>query len=223
MLLRIINFLNNFHYDSILNYSKRLDFQIMIDVGSHKGEFISRFLKIKKIKKLYCFEPNKNLFNRLKKIYKPNKKVFLSNIALGKNNNIKRLFLSNLTFNSTISKFNNKSIYLKIKNLILKDFDNNFINVKQKSFDEIFSNINLKKSFLKIDVEGYELDVLKGAKKKIKDVKYILIEHQFFDQYDNDFNQVNKILNKYDFIEIKSFKYPLFHYRDVLFINKKYN
>ena len=80
----------------------------------------------------------------------------------------------------------------------------------------------LKIVFLKIDVEGYEYNVLRGASYKIKDVKYILIENQFSNQYQNDFNKIKKLLNKNNFKLIKSFYYPSLHYKDMLFKNEKY-
>jgi FkbM family methyltransferase len=220
---KLFNFLSKFHYNSIYEYSKNLNFEIMIDVGSHQGEFISRFLHHKKVKKFFCFEPNKKLFKKLYKKYKSNKKVLLFDFALGENYSNKKLFLSNLTYNSTMSTFNKDSNYLKFKNLILRDQKNkNFISIKQKTFNEVFKKKNIKNSFLKIDVEGYEYNVLKGALKKIKDPKYILIEHQFSNQYQNNFDKVKKLLIKYNFIMIKSFYYPTLHYRDILFINKRY-
>ena len=223
LIKKIFNFLSKFHYNSIYNYSKKLNFEVMIDVGSHQGEFISRFLYHKKIKFFFCFEPNKILFKKLQNKYKLNKRIKLFDYALGENSSNKKLFLSNLSYNSTMSSFNKRSNYLKIKNLILKDKENQkFITIKQKTFDQIFKRRNIKKSFLKIDVEGYEYNVLKGASKKIKDAKYILIENQFSNQYQNNFDKVKKILIKYNFIMIKSFYYPTFHYRDILFINKKY-
>ena len=222
LIKKIFNFLSKFHYDSIFNYSKKLNFEIMIDVGSHQGEFISRFLKYKKIKKFFCFEPNSKLFKKLFKSYKTNKKISLSNYALGEANTVKKLFLSNLSYNSTMSTFNKKSNYLKFINLILKDENQKSVTIKQKSFDEVFRKIDIKKSFLKIDVEGYEFNVLKGAKNKIKKVKYILIEHQFSNQYKNNFDQAKKLLIKNNFEIIKSFYFPTLHYRDILFLNKKY-
>lgn len=220
---KIFNFLSQFHYNSIYEYSKNLNFEIMVDVGSHEGEFISRFLGYKKIKKFFCFEPNQTLFKKLSTKYKSNKKILLFDYALGENHASKKLFLSNLTYNSTMSSFNKNSYYLKFKNLILKDQKNKkFITIKQRTFDEIFKNKNIKNSFLKIDVEGYEYNVLKGASKKIKDAKYILIEHQFSNQYQSNFEQVKILLIKYNFIMIKSFYYPTLHYRDILFINRRY-
>ena len=49
---KIFAFFSEYHHRSISNYSKNLDFDIMIDIGAHEGEFLSSFLKIKKIKKI---------------------------------------------------------------------------------------------------------------------------------------------------------------------------
>ena len=143
--------------------------------------------------------------------------------AFGDKISIKKLFLSNLTYNSTMSSFNKKSNYLKFKNLLLNDQKNRkYASVKQDTFDNYFKKKNIKESFLKIDVEGYEYNVLKGSSKKIKDVKYLLIEEQFSNQYQNNFQKVKKFLSKNNFKVVKSFYYPTLHYKDILFLNKKY-
>ena len=214
---KIFAFFSEHHHRSISNYSKNLDFDIMIDIGAHEGEFLSSFLKIKKIKKYYCFEPQIKIFKRLKKKYKDNNKIKFFNFPLGDKPKKKKLFLSKLTSTATLSSFNKVSLYLKFKNFILNNQNQQSVIVKQKTFDQIFKKTNIKKSFLKIDVEGYELNVLKGSKKKIKEVKYILIEDQYFNQYKNDFNKVKKFLKKNNFEILKIFNFPTFHYRDILF------
>jgi FkbM family methyltransferase len=218
------DFLSEFHYDRIYKYSHKLKFDIFIDIGSHQGEFISRFLKNKNVKKFYCFEPNSFLFKNLIKQYRTNKKIILLNKALGECKAIKKLFLSNLTYNSSMSEFNKNSKYLKLKNLILQEGVNkNFSKVSQITFDKYFKKNNIKNSFLKLDVEGYEYNVLRGATNKIKDIKYILIENQFSNQYQNDFNKIRYLLKKNNFKLIKNFYYPSFHYKDMLFKNERYN
>ena len=214
---KIFAFFSEYHHRSISNYSKNLDFDIMIDIGAHEGEFLSSFLKIKKIKKYYCFEPQIKIFKRLKKRYKDNNKIKFFNFPLGDKPKKKKLFLSKLTSTATLSSFNKVSLYLKFKNFILNNQNQQSVIVKQKTFDQIFKKTNIKKSFLKIDVEGYELNVLKGSKKKIKKVKYILIEDQYFNQYKNDFNKVKKFLKKNNFEILKTFNFPTLHYRDILF------
>ena len=72
---------------------------------------------------------------------------------------------------------------------------------------------------LKIDVEGYELNVLNGSINTIKNqVKFILIEKQFFNQYQGvSHKKVEMLLKKHNFKLIKKFTYPLFHYQDNLY------
>ena len=223
LIKKFFDFLSKFHYDKIYRYSNKLNFDVFIDIGAHQGEFISRFLKNKKINKIYSFEPNIFLFRNLLKKFRLNKRVILSNNALGENTAIKKLCLSNLTYNSSMSEFNKNSKYLKFKNLILNENVNqNFSKVKQITFDQYFKSKKIKNSFLKIDVEGYEYNVLRGASYKVKDVKYILIENQFSNQYQNDFNKIKKLLNKNNFKLIKNFYYPSLHYKDMLFKNEKY-
>ena len=214
-------FLSYYHHDSISQYSKNLNFNIMIDVGAHEGEFLSSFLRIRKIRQYYCFEPQVKIFRELKKIYqKKDNKIVFFNFPLGEKKKKKKIFLSNLTSTSTMSSFNKHSLYLKFKNFLIKNKKQKSIIVKQKTFDQTFKNINIKKSFLKIDVEGYELNVLRGSKKKIKEVEYILIEHQFFNQYQNDFSKVKNFLIKNNFEILKIFYFPTLHYRDILFKKK---
>ena len=140
---------------------------------------------------------------------------------MGNTSTKKKLFKSNLSSAATLSTFNKKSNYLKLKNLLLKNKKNSIDLVYQKTFDKVFENVNLKKTFLKIDVEGYEHQVLQGSKKKIKEIDYILIEQQFFDQYKNSFPQVRDFLFKNNFIIVENFYFPTLHYKDVLFVNKK--
>ena len=217
---KIFNIVSQHHHKSISNYSKDLNFEILIDIGAHKGEFLSSFLQIKKIKKFYCFEPQIKIFKELNAQYKKNEKTFIFNKAVGEKTEKKKMTISNLTSTSTMSNFNQKSKWLKFKNLILKNKKQKSIIVNQITFDQFFKNIDLKKSFLKIDVEGYELNVLKGSKKRIKDVKYILIEHQFSNQYKDSFKDVKKFLIKNNFEILKFFYYPTLHYRDILFKKK---
>ena len=55
LIKKFFDFLSKFHYDKIYRYSNKLNFDVFIDIGAHQGEFISRFLKNKKINKIYSF------------------------------------------------------------------------------------------------------------------------------------------------------------------------
>ena len=94
-----------------------------------------------------------------------------------------------------MSKINQKSDWFKIKNLIVGDKNrlNMYQIVNQKKIDTVFKNISLKNSFLKIDVEGYELKcTFMGAKNKIKEIPFVIVEKHTFNQYHNNFSLVFK-------------------------------
>ena len=55
--------------------------------------------------------------------------------------------------------------------------------VKTSSIDIFFKKIKFKNCLLKIDVEGFEYNVLQGSKSKIGEINYILIENQFGNQF----------------------------------------
>ena len=220
---RIFDIISKYHHYEISLYAKKLGCDTLIDVGSHKGEFLSSFLKTNIFKKFYCFEPQKKIFKNLKKKFKNNKKIKLYNYSLGEDESRKKIYLSNLTSLSTMSKINQNSDWHKIKNFIVGDKNrlNLYEKVNQKKLDTVFKKISLKNSFLKIDVEGYEINVLYGAKSKIKQIPFVIVEKHTFNQYYNNFNLVNDFLVKNNFEVVKNFYYPTLHYKDVLYKNKK--
>ena len=90
--------------------------------------------------------------------------------------------------------------------------------VKTNTIDNIFKDINLKKTLLKIDVEGFELNVVQGSLIKLKEIPLILMENQFGNHYkNNNFNDVKNLLLKQNFVIIKKFVFPTMHYQDILF------
>ena len=96
--------------------------------------------------------------------------------------------------------------------------------IKTNTLDHLFKNIILNKTFLKIDVEGYEINVLKGAKKKLKEVSFVLIEQQFGNHYKNsNFASVDKYLKNNNFRVLKNFYYPTLHFKDILYKKKQTN
>jgi FkbM family methyltransferase len=216
---KIINIFDFYHQKRIINYLKKLNLKYFIDVGAHKGEFLSYILSLN-YKKIYCFEPQKKIFLILYKNFKNKKNVQLFNLGLA-NKNSKIMFYENkLTSTSTFSKSINTP-FSKIKNLILNSknlyIDKYPINVR--TLDEIFINKKIDNIFLKIDVEGFELNVLKGAKKLLsKKVKFILIEKHFFQLYKgNSTKKVHIFLKKNNFKLIKMFTFPLLYFQDNLY------
>lgn len=219
---KIINIFDLYHQKRILNYIKKFNLKYLIDVGAHKGEFLSYILSLN-LEKIYCFEPQNEIFNLLYQNFKKFKEVEFFNEGLSDQKSVLPLYVNKLTSTSTFSKSKN-TFFFKFKNFILnteKSYTKiNFI--ETKTLDEIFINKNINNVFLKIDVEGFELNVLMGAEKiLVQKVKFVLVERHFFQLYKNNLsNEVDLFLKKNNFTLIKKFTFPLFHFQDNLYIKE---
>ena len=198
----IIN--TQYQQKKIINFFKNLDIESAIDVGSHKGEFIESLLELKKIKKIHAFEPQKIIFKELIIKYKNKKKLYLNNFALGNKKGQVILNINKLSSASSIKSFNKKSLWYKFRNLLVSEKDSVILkkNIKINKIDNYFRLMNINSiDILKIDVEGYELEVLKGATKNLSKIKYIIVEFT----RNNAFQNYNSKLIS-DFLIKKKFK-----------------
>lgn len=218
---KIFNPFISFHHKRISKCLCNLNINKVIDVGSHKGEFLETVLKIQNIDSFYAFEPQKHIFSQLSEKFSENKKVKLFNYALDDEIKNKKLKINKLSMTSSLAEFNDDSLYLKLKNFLTFS-KSNFIDeyeVQTSTIDKIFENINLKNALIKIDVEGFEMKVIKGSQRKLKEISFILLENQFGNHYkNNDFKDILKYLKKQNFTIHKKFIFPTMHYQDVLFV-----
>ena len=217
---KIFNPLINFHNNRISKYLKDLDIEKFVDIGAHKGEFLESMLKIEKLNFFYVFEPQKNIFKELDQKFSKNKKIKLFNLAMDKEITNKKLKVNKLSMTSSLAEMNEKSFYLKFKNLLTltkSNFEDEY-EVQTNTVDKIFEGISLQKTLLKIDVEGLEMNVIMGSENKLKEIPFILIENVFGNHYkDNNFKDIIKALSKHNFIISKKFIFPTMHFQDVLF------
>lgn len=148
----------------------------VIDIGSNKGQFILIIKKFFPSAKIYSFEPlKKELILQKKIIGHRNIKYF--NFALGNNNNKIKIHVTSRRDSSSI---------LKPKEDVNKIYSvTNIENIIQKKLDSLFQIKKIKKPILlKLDVQGYELNVLKGATKILKNVNYLIIEISYKSVYE---------------------------------------
>ncbi len=216
----LINNLDSFQLHRITKFLNKFKFDTIIDVGAHKGEFINYSLKYLSPKKIYAFEPQRDINYFLKKRFK-NQKIKISNLAIGKNKKKNILYINKFKKASTLSKKTifSKSIYNKLKNFLLKskNYESKYF-IKTISLDSFFSKKKIIKGLLKIDVEGYEINVLLGSKKILQKINMVLIEKQNFKN--NSFDKCHDYLLKNNFILFKTFVFPLMHFEDRLYVKR---
>jgi hypothetical protein len=81
-----------------------------------------------------------------------------------------------------------------------------------------------KINYLKTDTEGYELNVLKGLGRYIKNVKLIHFEHHYDDMYNKNytFHDINTYLLKNNFKKIYRLKMFFRKSFEYIYENSKY-
>ena len=145
----------------------------VIDIGSHKGEFIDSIIDINNKLKIYAVEPQSEIFKKLQDKYKNTKKINLFKCAISNKNGKKNLKINIKSSTSSFSNYNKDSKWRKLKEFLLNGFGkSSFINleiVNTITLDKFCKKNKISKiDLLKIDTEGHEREVLEGGKKVLK-------------------------------------------------------
>tara|TARA_A100001011_G_C14315609_1_gene847852 strand:- start:2109 stop:2855 length:747 start_codon:yes stop_codon:yes gene_type:complete len=186
-----------------------------IQVGAHIGQQVNTFLEIEN-KNIYLFEPNKQALAELERFEnEPRVKIF--NFGLGNSNTKLQFYISS-------NKQGVSSSFLK-PDLHEKYFPE--VKFQKKELVEIkkFSSLeNINANFLVIDVQGYEIDVLKGFEEKIKNIDFIFSEISLVNFYENNtlISDLDDFLNNKEFLRIKTSLISNVPMGDAFYINKKF-
>ncbi len=214
----IYNFFDIFHTWRLKKFYSKKDFELVIDVGSHKGEFIKSV--IDKNIPIYSFEPQRQVRKHLKKNTFKNNVIEYYEYAVSNYEGFIDLYINNMSSTSTTKKTRSSSNWVKFKNSILRDKSSSKIErVKVTTLDKLlFDNLGEEKILLKIDVEGGEAEVLEGCENILKKCNVILvqIESSNYKIYKDSFNP-DKLLFKNGFKLEKKFIFPLLNFTDIVY------
>ena len=193
--------LENF-FEIIKKFDKNLKFMIA-EIGAHPyGEFkeVSHtLLDYFPGSKIYAFEVNKEECEKLNKICKKGMKFFP--IALGEKKETRKFYETYMPVCSSLYKPNDE--FLKLYNNLNIAYFKNTSEIETISLDEFSNSHNLGSvDFIKIDIQGAELDVFRGGRETLKKTLMIVSEVEWVEQYINQplFGDVSSFLKDHGFM-----------------------
>ena len=217
------------HQRNIVYFLKKNieNIEIFFDIGSHKGTYTDLILNNFKVQKIIMAEPQKNIFNFIKKKYERNKSIKIYNLAISDKKKSQTLYINKHDLTSSLTEIDKKNSYLNLKAKLFGGSINDLIHkkymIKSTKLSDIIKKNRVKKiDLLKIDTEGHELQVLKGAGSFLKkNVKFMLIEihnSNIFLNYDS--KKIHNYLLKNKFILKKKYRFPFTTWEDRIYQNK---
>ena len=194
---------------------------VVIDIGGASGDTTSYFLKLLPESRVFTFEANPQLAEKIKNKFN-NEKVKVFGIALSDKNTELTFYVTDNSLSSSYKPI--------LKNEQFQTTQS--IKVPARTLDSIMQNEeNISTiDILKIDVQGAESDVLNGAGETLKKTKLVIVEQSVRSPYQGAsmYFEVDEFLRtaNFDLLDI------VITYRkdglvltefDSIYINKKYS
>jgi FkbM family methyltransferase len=176
----IFNNVNRGFCKDLLFLKKELgfNFDAIIDVGAATGEYSKAAHYIFPAAKIYAFEPIPDSFKKLESTASTVANMKCFNLALSDEDGEEEFHLNEFSYSSSLLQMTttHKEIFPFTKN-------ETTVKVKTSKLDTMLNAIGQGRTFLKMDVQGAELRVLKGATNLLKEIDVIQVEVSFMSFY----------------------------------------
>ena len=176
---------------------QEMGIRTVLDVGANVGSFTKMISTILDNINIYAFEPLADCYTALVKNTEQLENVTCLNCALGDTNSESSIYHNEFSPSSSLLKMKelHKDIFPQTKNVFNEK-------IKIRKLDSFGNEINwAHKILLKIDIQGFELNVLKGADSSLKKIDIIIVEVLFVELYENQtrFDDIYKFLYERNF------------------------
>jgi FkbM family methyltransferase len=189
----------------------KLNINGVIHIGAHYGEEVIDYINIG-VNKIVLFEPLLENFNTLQskinsflgwqKLHHFNCNIVLHKVALGNKTN-QKVFMNLSTNNKESSSILEPCLHLTAHPEVCFIGQEEVDIKKLDEYEQECSGCN----FLSIDVQGYELEVLKGGFNILKNIDYIYCEVNRGEVYKNAalVEDIDKFLKEYNFDRVETY------------------
>lgn len=156
-----------------------LSCSVIVDVGANRGQFALVARKVFPGSYIYSFEPLEGPAKKYKSVFRNDKKSVLFPQAIGPKKDITSIH---------VSKRDDSSSLLPITSTQTSLFpgteEHDIVEVKISPLCEVFSEKKLQgPALLKLDVQGFELEALRGCEELIGKFQDIYVECSFRELY----------------------------------------
>lgn len=165
---RLITILNNKHINHVL------------DVGANIGQYSLQLRAIGYKSKITSFEPINEMFNQLQKNCSKDINWNAINMALGNENTTEQINISKNFASSSILEITSQSTKIEPETAYVSKQQINVRKLDDIFFEYCNENENV---FLKIDVQGFEYNVLQGSGNVLQYIKGIQLEMSLSELY----------------------------------------
>lgn len=199
----------------------------VIDGGAYRGDFTVAVTNYFPTAKVIAFEPQKDSFSLLASNVAGLRNITLMNYALGENSGDAILYCNVSPMTNSLSKSTSETLR------IFKGYNDpvGHEKVQVMSLADFLENEGIQRvDLLKLDLQGHELNAIRGLKDRLKDVMAIYIEVEFMRLYEGAalFSDVEKHLREHNFIffqlydQVRSPESGRLLYGDAIFLNNNY-
>ena len=175
----------------------------IIHIGGHYGEELDTYIKDDDVKSIVLFEADPDNFKILKEkvdSIKTNKEIIAIEKGLGP-------FTCEMTLHKETNNNGQSNSVLKPKIHTVQYpgiVFNETVKIKIDPLDRY--ECNSKLNFINIDIQGFELEALRGAKKTLKNVNWILSEVNRDEVYENccRVEEMDEFLSNFGFKRVET-------------------
>jgi FkbM family methyltransferase len=140
----------------------RYQINVVIDVGANEGQFASELRRMGYQGKIISFEPISSVFETLKTVASIDRDWDVYNLALGKQNSQQTIYIANDSAFSSLLKsndwcereFGDESVGKREETVIVRRLE--------EVLHETIENLDQARIYLKMDTQGYDLEVFMG-------------------------------------------------------------
>ncbi len=177
--------LNRFGYEcrrriEPLSWIASLDIGTVLDIGANEGQFSSSLRQLRPDVFIHCFEPNLEAAQALMSHFQGDPRTAIHTFGLG-----------SLAGTATLrlNTFSPSSSLLRLASTHRQNFphamETSSVEIPIRRLDDCFGDFHVQgTTMLKLDVQGYELEVLDGGRNTLHECRYVYTEVSFIELYE---------------------------------------